>query len=60
MSSSTSGIYVIEDKTTNVLTLDSDPNWVLDTACGAHIVSTMQGLRNRKVRKEEINMRVEM
>ncbi|KAF9669037.1 hypothetical protein SADUNF_Sadunf14G0066200 [Salix dunnii] len=31
--SSTSGIYVIEIMTTNVLTLDNGPTWVLDTAC---------------------------
>ena len=60
MSSSTSGIYVIEVMTTNVLTLDSDHNRVLDTACGAHILSTVHGLRNRKVRKEEIDMCVDM
>lgn len=55
--SSTSGIYVIEIMTTNVLTLDNGPTWVLDTACGAHITSYVQGLRNRRqVRKGEINL----
>ena len=53
------GIYVIKVMTTNVLTLDSDHNWVLDTVYGAHILSTVHGLRNRKVKREEIDMRVE-
>ena len=59
VSSGTSGIYVIDIMTTNVLTLNNGPTWVLDTACGAHIISYVQGLRNRRqVKKGEIDLRV--
>ena len=59
VSSGTSGIYVIDIMTTNVLTLEYDPIWVLDTACGAHIISYVKELRNRRqVKKGEIDLRV--
>ena len=43
---STSGIYVIE------VNLSISTSWVLDTGCGSHICSNVQGLRNRRILTE--------
>ena len=53
---SSSGIHVIE---INTNTVNDNQTWVLDTGCGSHLVSSMQGLRNsRKVNKGDMNLRV--
>ena len=50
---STSGIFVIE------VNLSSSTSWVLDTGCGSHICSNVQGLRNRRtLAKGEVDLRV--
>ena len=50
---STSGIYVTE-----ILSTKSH-SWVLDTGCGSHIISNVQGLRNRRrLQKGEIDLHV--
>ena len=52
--STPSGIYVIEVSTVSYGNL-----WVLDTGCGSHICTDMQGLRdNRKLIKGESDLRV--
>ena len=49
-----SGIYVIE-----VNTISYGNLWVLDTGCGSHICTGMQGLRdNKKLTKGESDLRV--
>ena len=49
-----SGIYVIEVNTVSYGNL-----WVLDTGCGSHICTDMQGLRDsRKLTKGEFDLRV--
>ena len=48
------GIYVIE-----VNIVSSGNLWALDTGCGSHICTDMQGLRdNRKLTKGEFDLRV--
>ena len=50
---STSGIYMIE------INLSVSTSWVLDTGCGSHICSNVQGLRNRiALTKGEVDLRV--
>ena len=50
---STSSIFVIE------VNLSISTSWVLDTGCGSHICSNVQGLRNRKtLAKREVDLRV--
>ena len=44
---SSSGIYVIE------VNMSISTTWVLDTGCGSHIYSNVQGLRNRQLLGEE-------
>ena len=52
--STASGIYVIE------VDLSISTSWILDTACGSHICSTVQGLRNRRTLTEgEVDLKVE-
>ena len=49
-----SGIYVIEVNTVSYANL-----WVLDTGCGSHICTDMQGLRDsRKLTKGESDLRL--
>jgi Zinc knuckle len=51
---STSGIYVIE-----LFTAASTSSWVLDTGCGSHVCTDMQGLKSsRKLEKGEVYLRV--
>ena len=51
--SSSSSINVVEILTTNATT------WVLDTGCGSHIISNVDGLRSRRqLEKGEIDLRV--
>ena len=51
---SSSGIYVVE-----VNNVSYGKFWVLDTGCGSHICTDMQGLReNRKLTKGESDLRV--
>ena len=39
--------------------VSNDNQWVLDTGCGSHICTNMQGLRNsRRLRKGELDLRV--
>ena len=53
---STSGIYVIE---INTSTVSDNESWVLDTGCGSHLVSSLQGLRSsRKVNKGDVDLRL--
>ena len=50
---STSGIFVIE------VNLSISTSWVLDTGCGSHICSNVQGLRNRRtLARGEVDLRV--
>ena len=50
---SSSGIFVIE------INLSISTTWVLDTGCGSHICSNVQGLRNRRLLgKSEVDLRV--
>jgi hypothetical protein len=50
---STSGIYVIE------INLSTSSSWVLDTGCGSHICTNVQGLkRSRALAKGEVDLRV--
>ena len=50
---STSGIFVIE------VNLSTSSSWVLDTGCGSHICTNVQGLqRSRILAKGEIDLRV--
>ena len=50
---STSGIFII-DVHLSTLTI-----WVLDTACGSHICTNVQGLRDtRKLDRSEVDLRV--
>ena len=50
---STSGIFVIE------INLSTSASWVLDTGCGSHICTNMQGLkRSRDLAKGEVDLRV--
>ncbi|KAH7665793.1 RNA-directed DNA polymerase protein [Dioscorea alata] len=49
----TSGIYMIKNN------FSISTSWVLDTGCGSHICSNVQGLRNRRVlKKGEVDLRV--
>ena len=51
--STTSCIYVIE------VNLSISTSWVLDTGCGSHICSNVQGLRNRRtLMEDEVDLRV--
>ena len=51
---SSSGIFVIE-----LNTVSSIKTWVLDTGCGSHIRSDIQGLKkSRQLRRGEIDLRV--
>ena len=53
---SSSGINVVE---INASTAIDNQTWVLDTGCGSHLVSSMQGLRSsRKVEKRDVDLRV--
>ena len=53
MTPSTSGIYIIE------VNLSISTSWVLDTGCGSHICSNVQGLRNKRTLTEgEVDLRV--
>jgi len=50
---STSGIFVIE------INLSTSASWVLDTGCGSHICTNVQGLkRSRDLAKGEVDLRV--
>ena len=50
---STLGIFVIE------VNMSISNSWVLDTACGSHIYSNVQGLRNRRtLARSEVDLRV--
>ena len=50
---SSSGIFVIE------VNLSISTTWVLDTGCGSHICSNVQGLRNRRLLgRNEVDLRV--
>ncbi|KAK2396677.1 putative mitochondrial protein [Trifolium repens] len=50
---SASGIFVIE------INLSTSSSWVLDTGCGSHICSNVQGLkRSRALAKGEVDLRV--
>ena len=50
---STSGVFVIK------LNLSISMSWVLDTGCGSHICSNVQGLKNRRaLAKGEIDLTV--
>ncbi|KAI5405545.1 hypothetical protein KIW84_052365 [Lathyrus oleraceus] len=50
---STSGIFVIE------INLSTYASWVLDTGCGSHICTNVQGLkRSRDLAKGEVDLRV--
>ena len=50
---STSSIFVIE------VNLSISTSWVLDTGCGSHIYSNVQGLRNRRaLTNGEVDLRV--
>ena len=50
---STSGIFVIE------VNLSISISWVLDTGCGSHICSNVQGLKNKRtLAKGEVDLRV--
>ena len=50
---STSSIFVIG------VNLSISTSWVLDTGCGSHICSNVQGLRNRKtLAKRDVDLRV--
>jgi hypothetical protein len=52
---SSSGIYVIE---VNVTTYSSN-SWVLDTGCGAHICTNMQGLsKSKDLKLGQVDLRV--
>ena len=49
----TSGIYVID------INLSISTSWVLDTGCGSHICTNVQGLkRSRKLKKGDVDLRV--
>ncbi|KAL9227734.1 hypothetical protein vseg_003386 [Gypsophila vaccaria] len=49
----TSGIFVID------IHLSDSASWVLDTGCGSHICSNVQGLtRSRRLGKGEVDLRV--
>ena len=49
----TSGIFVIE------VNLSTSSNWVLDTGCGSHICTNVQGLkRSRSLARGEVDLRV--
>ena len=48
-----SGIYVIE------INLSTSTSWVLDTGCGSHICTNVQGLKkSRQLKKGEVDLRV--
>ncbi|KAH7670371.1 RNA-directed DNA polymerase protein [Dioscorea alata] len=48
-----SGIYMIE------INLSISTSWVLNSGCGSHICSNVQGLRNRRLlKKGEVDLRV--
>ena len=50
--SSTSGMFLIE-----VNTVSNNNQWVLDTGCGSHKFTNVQGLRNsRQLNKGESNL----
>ena len=50
---STSSIFFIE------VNLSISTSWVLDTGCGSHICSNVQGVRNRRaLAKGEVDLRV--
>ena len=50
---SNSGIFVIE------INLSTSASWVLDTGCGSHICTNVQGLkRSRELAKGEVDLRV--
>ena len=50
---STSGIFVIDIHFSTLTT------WVLDTACGSHICTNVQGLKDsRKLDRSEVDLRV--
>ena len=50
----TSGIYVIE-----INAASNNNAWVLDTGCGSHICSNVQGLKSsRRLKKGEVDLRV--
>ena len=52
---SSSGIQIVEINTS--IAIDNQ-TWVLDTACGFHLVSSMKRLRsNKKVNKGDIDLR---
>ena len=47
------GIYVID------IHFSTSSTWVLDTACGSHICTNMQGIKDsRKLKKGEVDLRV--
>ena len=50
---STSGIFVIN------VHFSAQTTWVLDTVCGSHICTNVQGLRDsRKLDRSEVDLRV--
>ena len=50
---SSSGIYVIQ------INFSPSSSWVLDTGCGSHICTNVQGLkRSRQLKKGEVDLRV--
>ena len=50
---STSGIYVID------IHISTSISWVLDTGCGSHICTSVQGLqRSRSLAKNDVDLRV--
>ncbi|KAK2382606.1 hypothetical protein QL285_070128 [Trifolium repens] len=52
-SSNSAGIFVIE------INLSTSASWVLDTGCGSHICTNVQGLtRSRELAKGEVDFRV--
>ncbi|PNX82340.1 retrotransposon protein putative Ty1-copia subclass, partial [Trifolium pratense] len=52
-SSNSAGIFVIE------INLSTSASWVLDTGCGSHICTNVQGLkRSRELAKGEVDQRV--
>ena len=50
---STLGIYVIE------INMSNSSSWVLDTGCGSHICTSVQGLHKRRnLAKDDVDLRV--
>jgi len=53
LSTTFSGIFVIE------INMSTSTSWVLDTGCGSHICTDVQGVRtSRALAKEEVDLRV--